>query len=184
MPDEALVTNDAAVHRAYHVVEPFMLDPTDEELMAGKVVMTVEQMLQHVAQEMAEHPEKHPPPPGQTREGFGGELGRLAKLAPEQFELYKAGLDQAFSDMPALATMVYELRVGHGASWRHVAQVMSAAVNFPGPQNSQVVGMALCALAAEAQDQDFMLPPWNVYPETQKAPASIPPKKDEAGAEA
>lgn len=86
-----------------------------------------------------------------------GSVDEFMKLAEAAKRTFDAIEERVRAEMtPERAAKVRQLRVDQGYSWRGVARAMHDEWPAWQPPSSQIAGMALCQVAAEAEGKDFM----------------------------
>ncbi len=164
------VTNDMRMFDGH-------LDPDDCEILRGKHLITGEDALRLAAEE-------------QASKAAGSEVGKLSAkqatlepgkicLTPETTtELGKnaiatlthyEGLASALVTRLPIAPAVRSARIDDKCTWRAVARRLHEsmqkehrlATGLWEPASNQLMGMALCKVAAQTYDEDFMETPWN-----------------------
>jgi hypothetical protein len=86
----------------------------------------------------------------------------LGRMAAETHESFLAEAVQLITDTPARAAEVRRLRVDDGCSWRAVAhECFDSWQGTWSPPSNQLMGMALCEVAARVHDEEYMREPWN-----------------------
>lgn len=91
-------------------------------------------------------------------------LRKLAEAAGRTVDLFKEIVTRIMTT--ERANYVRHLRVDEGCSWRAVAQACHdewhpQADDEWGPPSNQLMGMALCEIAAWLLNENFMEEPWN-----------------------
>ena len=93
------------------------------------------------------------------------ELGKNAIATLTEYE----GLASALVTRLSVAPAIRHARIDSKCTWRAVARSTHdslqkehrLATGLWEPASNQLMGMALCKIAAQTYDQDFMQPPWN-----------------------
>jgi hypothetical protein len=149
------------------------LDPDDEAIVRGMKVITPQEAVELAQEEESTkganaEPAPEPELPADEVRLTPEMMEQLAGHAGEAMHHYE-DLAEAIISRMALAPYVRTLRIEERCTWRAVARTVHERVagdrNLRAPLweplSNQIMGMALCKVAAETHDQDFMEPPWN-----------------------
>lgn len=165
-----VVTDDAAMLSG----DPRRMHPTDLMILAGKTAISSEDALREMEKAPLDtapyhHEEVREVPPDCVPLPPGG-LRRMAELADDKMKDFLFVAHGVMS--PRRAQEIRMLRVGRGQSWRAVASEMyEVCETLPGfaqtmrrawwPPANQLMGMALCEVAAKELGEDYLAAPWN-----------------------
>ena len=149
------------------------LDPDDEKIIGGMRIMTPLEAFELPKEESGRRKKgKKKSPETPLREDAieltPDQMQALAQQAGETLRGYEE-IAEAIIMRLQYAGTVRQLRIDDSCSWRAVARGVHEQLSAKGrsaitlwePVSNQLMGMALCKVAAETYDQDYMQPPWN-----------------------
>ena len=160
-----IITEDAAMHRAFRKQEPYQTHADDDKILAlaGDICR-----LRDIAAREAELSGSPSTPithkkTGELTDVTPEMLTQLQEQKPIEYELLRATFAPMMSH--TMACLVRHLRVEEGQTWRSLATWLaeSGFVRL-GRSDLQLAGMAICSLAADQLDELYSEPPWNVFP--------------------
>lgn len=162
------VTDDAVL-----VTGRGFIDPADYEVMRKREVWSLGRMLAHIEGEHRERFDQDASAhvrPGETPLTIE-EVKRLSAQAPETFFYIRTAVEPFLLAMPRVCDQIRDLRINRRYSWRAISRwasvqpLLAHSVNMWAPPIvNQIAGMALCAVVADLDDEDFKAPPWNDIP--------------------
>lgn len=174
-----LVTDDAAILSG----DPKRMHPTDLSIALGRVPISMKAFNEMIEARKDEAPDKNcvttpdggcvgencmhddPLPPDLVRLPPGG-LQMMVNMASDKSEDFLFVAHAIMST--AMANAIRAWRVEFKHSWRNVASMAHEAAELTREQRqiwwpaaNQIMGMALCEVAAKTFGEDYMREPWN-----------------------